>query len=117
MAQAGHFTWPEWTDRFATNLASTSAAGAPKDASRYYDVWLATFEELLQDRGLASAEDLRSLKNAWAQAYLRTPHGEPVVLPRNQQRRNNGICRFVIRPAGCTIPDRNTIPARNWYAR
>ena len=84
MAQSGHFTWPQWAARFAGNLAQASAAGAPKDASHYDDTWLATFEELLSERGLASPQDVLALKTAWTQAYLHTPHGEPVELARPQ---------------------------------
>lgn len=82
MAQAGHFTWPEWTAAFAANLASASSAGAPKDASRYYDIWLDTFEQMLTERGLAEASLLQKLKQAWSEAYLHTPHGQPVTLQR-----------------------------------
>ena len=86
MARAGHFTWLEWTAAFAANLAGASAAGAPKDASRYYEVWLDTFEQLLTARGLAEAALLRELKQAWTEAYLHTPHGQPLALDRKTLR-------------------------------
>lgn len=82
-AQNGHFTWPEWGQKFASNLARHSAAGSPKDASHYYDIWLETFEDILDERGLAGAKELGLLKQAWTEAYLHTPHGDPVILDRD----------------------------------
>lgn len=79
-AQNGCFTWPDWAEKFSTNLATASAKGAPKDASLYYDIWLDTFESILLERGLADAAALSDLKAAWTDAYLHTPHGQPVEL-------------------------------------
>jgi nitrile hydratase accessory protein len=92
LSQAGHFTWSEWGERFGANLrraaaADNSAADArpmPEvDSATYYDVWLDTLENLLIQRGLASAVDLAELKGAWTDAYLHTPHGMPVELRGN----------------------------------
>ncbi len=80
LSQAGHFTWPEWTARFGEVLKQASEDGAPKDGSAYYDVWLSALEGLLIDRGLASETGLADLKQSWTQAYLETPHGQPVKI-------------------------------------
>jgi len=80
LAQAGHFAWTEWAAVFSSALADADKSGAPKDGSKYYDIWLAALETFLVDRGLAEANALASLKDAWTQAYLSTPHGEPVEL-------------------------------------
>lgn len=82
LSEAGHFDWPEWAERFAARLKAASEAGAPKDGSAYFDVWLETLEALLGEKGLTGAEDLAALKAAWTQAYLDTPHGKPVRLNR-----------------------------------
>jgi len=37
-------------------------------------------EEMLTERGIAAEEDLAGLKAAWSDAYLTTPHGQPVCL-------------------------------------
>ncbi|MEJ1995552.1 MAG: nitrile hydratase accessory protein [Limibacillus sp.] len=82
LSESGHFTWPEWAAIFGEELKRASEAGAPKDGSAYYDVWLTALERLLSERGLAAAADLAALKQAWEEAYLATPHGQPVKLRR-----------------------------------
>ncbi len=80
LAQAGHYTWPEWAARFSTRRAASAKAGARDGDETYYDDWLATFEQLLIDKGLADSAALSELKDAWEQAYLDTPHGQPVIV-------------------------------------
>lgn len=80
LAAGGAFAWPDWAAAFGDALARADAAGGPKDGSDYYDVWLAAFEAFLIERGLADADSLSGLKTAWTEAYLTTPHGEPVTL-------------------------------------
>jgi nitrile hydratase accessory protein len=74
--ESGAFTWPEWTTALGAELARSGRQG-PDD---YYAAWLAALERLSSDRGLASPPALAERKRAWAEAYLRTPHGRPVVL-------------------------------------
>ena len=85
LAQAGVYAWSEWADWFGAALAPADAEGAPKDGSTYYEIWLGAFEGFLSHRGLAAAEALSDLKAAWTQAYLSTPHGEPVTLASDGQ--------------------------------
>ncbi|MBC7506371.1 MAG: hypothetical protein H7267_11715 [Sandarakinorhabdus sp.] len=53
------------------------------DGSGYYLYWAAALETLTTERGLLTAADLASRKDAWADAYRHTPHGKPVELPAN----------------------------------
>ena len=80
LSEAGHFAWPEWAAHFGAMAERASDAGAPKDGSAYYDVWLAALEDLLVVRGLASKGGLADRKQAWTEAYLKTPHGQPAQL-------------------------------------
>ena len=80
LAARGHFAWSEWSDHFSAALRTADDGGAPKDGSTYYDVWLDALEAFLIDRDLADAAGLADLKRAWTDAYLSTPHGEPVEL-------------------------------------
>ena len=80
LAQAGAFPWPDWAAHFGAALAQADADGAPKDGSTYYEIWLAAFEDFLTVRGLAAPQALLDLKTRWTDAYLATPHGEPVEL-------------------------------------
>lgn len=82
LARAGVFAWPDWSAWFSAALAEADKAGSPKDGSAYYDIWLTAFEGFLADRKLADAQSLSDLRAAWTQAYLTTPHGAPVKLPR-----------------------------------
>ncbi len=76
--QAGVFTWPEWVDALSAEIAS---AGADTDKP-YYALWLAALEKLVAGKGVASFAEMGTLKDAWRDAYLGTPHGQPVELNR-----------------------------------
>ena len=80
LSELGHFTWKEWTAALADELKAAANRGEPDDGSRYYHHWLAALERLLTTKGLADPEGLRARKEAWAEAYRRTPHGKPVEL-------------------------------------
>ena len=80
LAAAGHFAWTEWSNHFTAALKEAEEDGAPEDGSAYYDVWLAALEVFLTARGLADAAGLAERKRSWTEAYLATPHGEPVEL-------------------------------------
>ena len=69
----------------ATRAPGAPLAGAPRDGSTYYEVWLEAFEAFLADRGLAEARALGELTAAWRDAYVTTPHGQPVDLATRQK--------------------------------
>jgi nitrile hydratase accessory protein len=72
----GVFTWPEWAEALSAELASDPA----DDGSRYYEHWVAALEGLATGRGLAAPPELAQRKADWAEAYRRTPHGQPIEL-------------------------------------
>ena len=83
--EGGHFDWPEWAGRFGENLAAAKmvkiGVGEGLDGSDdYYQIWLQTLIELMQEKGFVDAEMLASIKAQWRDAYLQTPHGKPVHL-------------------------------------
>lgn len=74
--EGGAFTWPEWAEALSAELA-----GDPTDdGTRYYDHWVAALEGLVTGRNLAARDELMARKEAWKNAYLHTPHGQPVHL-------------------------------------
>lgn len=73
----GAFTWPEWAQTLSKRL---QAAGPRDDGVHYYDHWLAALEDLIKAKRLMDADALAVRKDAWAAAYARTPHGQPVEL-------------------------------------
>ncbi len=80
LSEQGHFTWKEWTDALADRLRDAAARGEPDDGSRYYHHWVAALERLVAAKGLTDPPALHTRKEAWADAYRHTPHGQPVVL-------------------------------------
>ena len=82
----GHFTWKEWAAALAEELAAAASRGEPDDGSHYYHHWVAALERLATERGLAGAPALQARKQAWAEAYRNTPHGQPVELKQTDYR-------------------------------
>ena len=80
LSEQGYFTWKEWAAALADELKVAASSGEPDDGSRYYDHWLVALEHLVTDKGLADPASLLARKEAWAEAYRRTPHGKPVEL-------------------------------------
>lgn len=79
--EAGCFSWGEWTAALAAELRRTAERGEPdNDAAHYYEHWVAALEGLVTAKGLTDAVSLDCRKHAWAEAYRRTPHGQPVEL-------------------------------------
>ena len=80
LSEQGYFTWKEWAAALAAEFGAAASRGEPDDGSRYYRYWLAALERLVTAKGLADPGALRARKEAWAEAYRRTPHGKPVQL-------------------------------------
>jgi nitrile hydratase accessory protein len=80
LSAQGHFTWKEWAATLGEELKVDAARGEPDDGSRYYHCWLTALERLVVAKGLSDPATLLARKKAWAEAYQRTPHGNPVEL-------------------------------------
>jgi nitrile hydratase accessory protein len=80
LSRQGHFSWKEWAAALAEELKMSAARGEADDGSLYYHCWLTTLERLIVTKGLSQPGELHSCKEAWADAYRRTPHGKPVEL-------------------------------------
>lgn len=79
LSEAGHFSWSEWAACFGAELSSARDC-APNDAAQYYERWLAALQALLAAKGILQAEEIAAMRDAWADAYAHTPHGQPVRL-------------------------------------
>ena len=79
----GLFTWPEWAEALAAQIAAAQAAGDADLGDTYYRHWLAALERRAAARG-ARREALRARHLAAPrEAHLpagRTPHGRPIEL-------------------------------------
>jgi nitrile hydratase accessory protein len=80
LSEAGIFSWSEWSATLAAVLAEATRRGEPDDGSRYYHHWLAALERLIAAKGVVAPQGLQARKDEWAEAYRRTPHGQPVTL-------------------------------------
>jgi nitrile hydratase accessory protein len=80
LSAQGHFTWNEWAATLADELRASAARGEPDDGSHYYHCWLTALEHLAVAKRLSDRGALQARKEAWADAYRRTPHGKPVEL-------------------------------------
>jgi nitrile hydratase accessory protein len=78
--QQGLFSWSEWADTLATQIAAAQSAGDADLGDTYYHHWLAALEKLVAAKAGSSLEELARYRTAWRRAAERTPHGEPVEL-------------------------------------
>ena len=84
LSERGRFTWKEWAATLADELKAAADRGEPDDGSRYSHHWVAALERLVTGKGLADSHALQDRKEAWAEAYRHTPHGQPVVLRKSE---------------------------------
>lgn len=80
LRERGHFTAAEWSAALGKELNNVPAPDSPTGTPDYYQHWLAALESLVLAKGLTDSQSLVERKEAWANAYRRTPHGKPVEL-------------------------------------
>ena len=78
----GAFTWREWADALARELAAAAGRGEPDDGSHYYEHWLAALEEIVAGKKLVAGQEMERRVEEWDAAARATPHGKPVELQR-----------------------------------
>ncbi|HEX7864005.1 MAG TPA: nitrile hydratase accessory protein [Variovorax sp.] len=78
--ERGLFSWPEWAEALAVQIATAQAAGDPDNGTTYYRHWLAALEGLVARKGASSGDELVRYRHAWEHAASRTPHGQPIEL-------------------------------------
>jgi nitrile hydratase accessory protein len=78
--QRGVFSWSEWADALAAQIAAAQAAGDADLGDTYYRHWLSALEHLVSAKGVGSNAELARYRQAWDHAADRTPHGQPIEL-------------------------------------
>ena len=78
LADAGAFTWNEWTEALAGQTGSPDAATDGRD---YYSLWLRALETLLARKKLAMPDLIDQTQAAWQSNAIATPHGQPIPSP------------------------------------
>ncbi|WP_052341152.1 nitrile hydratase accessory protein [Salinarimonas rosea] len=84
----GAFSWSEWAQALSCALAQTP--GAENGGAGYWTAWVAALERLTTEKGLAGTEALGERAAAWQRAAEATPHGTPITLENDPQRRGVG---------------------------
>jgi nitrile hydratase accessory protein len=79
-AKQGCFTWSEWTHALGRELQYAPQAAPQATEAGYFDCWLLALQALLVGKGVIGQGELLARRNAWEDAYRRTPHGVPVTL-------------------------------------
>jgi nitrile hydratase accessory protein len=79
-SRQGCFTWSEWTHALSRELQRASGTDPQSAGAQYYDCWLTALQSLLVAKGAVAKAELHKRKDAWEDAYRRTPHGRPVSL-------------------------------------
>ncbi len=80
--ERGAFTWPEWAAALAAVIAGVRERGEPDTGREYYRHWLTALEHIAAQKGLVTDALLHQRQHEWEEAARRTPHGQPIELPR-----------------------------------
>ena len=80
LSERGVFSPAAWSAELGAAHRQLIAGGAPDSAQTYYEAVAMALERLLASCGALGADTIEPRTRDWRQAYLDTPHGEPVVL-------------------------------------
>ena len=69
-----------WSVSLGNELKKAQRLGASDDITTYYEAVLQALEQLLDRNTDISGSEVSEKRDAWEQAYLATPHGQPVKL-------------------------------------
>ena len=76
LIRAGHLDPKGWAEALGAALKEAEEKKAPDTEDTYYLAALAALEAVAP----IASDELSRRKSDWADAYRRTPHGQPVVL-------------------------------------
>ena len=80
LQEEGVITASEWSEALGAAIRRAQARGDPDTGETYYHHVIDAIETILSDKQLINLEEVAKRKNAWVDAYRRTPHGQPVKL-------------------------------------
>jgi len=69
-----------WSDTLGNELKKAQRLDASDDITTYYKAVLQALEQLLDRYTDISRTEVSNKRDAWEQAYLATPHGQPVKI-------------------------------------
>ena len=80
LVQNGMFSAGAWSDALGAALKKADADGAEDNQETYYRCALSALETLVADNSEIDRPAMTGKRRDWEQAYLSTPHGQPVNL-------------------------------------
>ncbi|SON56191.1 nitrile hydratase accessory protein [Hartmannibacter diazotrophicus] len=83
--ETGLFSWGEWAAALSARLHEE---GRAEDGSDYFDAWVQALCDLLGAKDIAAEAGILDLQKSWQRAAEATPHGRPIVLENDPERRS-----------------------------
>lgn len=80
LAERGIFTPAQWSQTLGNSHRELLSDGAPDTPQTYYEAVAISLEILLSNAEGLDGEAIETRTGEWREAYLTTPHGQPVVL-------------------------------------
>lgn len=81
LSESGNFTWKEFVDVFGKSLNRARIKKENLDGNDdYFNCWLEALEKIIVSKEIGNSNILSVLKKDWINAYLSTPHGDPVKI-------------------------------------
>ncbi|MDC1287891.1 nitrile hydratase accessory protein [Gammaproteobacteria bacterium] len=80
LVQNGLFSAGAWSQALGEALRQSEASGASDNQQTYYQCVLAALEGLIAQHSDIDRSAMTAKREDWEQAYLSTPHGQPVKL-------------------------------------
>lgn len=78
--QAGLFPWAEWVRMFSEEIKAAPTQPGENANDAYYRQWTAALENMAATLDLTAPEEITNRAQEWRQAYINTPHGQPILL-------------------------------------
>jgi len=82
LVQRGVFSPGDWSAALGAALRAAERQNAEDNQETYYRAALEALETLVADRSVIDRAAMARMRDDWADAYRRTPHGQPVELDR-----------------------------------
>ena len=80
LQDAGKLSPEEWSAALGKEIRLAKELGDPDLGDTYYLHCLAALEKWLSEKSFAAHDEIGQRIADWREAYLRTPHGQPVEL-------------------------------------
>ena len=80
LVQNGLFSANDWSTALGEALRQAEVEGESDDQETYYRCVLSTLETLVAKHSSIDEQAMSGMRRNWEEAYLSTPHGQPVKL-------------------------------------